>query len=472
VGLIVASVVLLLWAGTRPGYDPYGWLVWGYQTLHGTLDLAGAPSWKPLPYLFTVPYALAGRFSLWLWMVTAVSVSLAGCVFVGRIAHRVIVQTIADPTERADGVAYASLIAAVVAAGALLAIEDYMHYILSAQSDPMIVTFCLAAIDCHLCGRRRWAFWLGVLGSLGRPEAWPFLGIYSIWLWFKVPSSRWMLAAGWGVIAFMWFGIPWITNGRPNIAGQLARHSPRALRDNKITGTIGRFTELQFLPIWLAAIAATALAALRRNRFVLVLAAGTLVWVIVEIAFALHGFPALPRYMFEAGGVVAVLAGVGAGWSLLVLPTLNPRIPRSAGVVIVAALAVSLLPGLVNRVRAEHHDLTHERGRATEIAWLATTIDGLGGYQRVRACGEPVTTVEFASTLAWLTHLDVDLVGYVPAKELRRRHHPIVLFTPGLTGGWTVRPVHTRRAQRSQCARLQAVYMPTPSHPAGSLIRT
>ena len=46
----------------------------------------------------------------------------------------------------------------------------------------------------------------------------------------------------------------------------------------------------------------------------LALAACVVVWVIVEIAFAYHGWPALPRYMFEAGGVVAVLAGVAVGW--------------------------------------------------------------------------------------------------------------------------------------------------------------
>ena len=55
---------------TRPGFDPYGWLVWGQQTLTGTLDTNAAPSWKPLPYLFTVPYALVGHYQLWLWMIT------------------------------------------------------------------------------------------------------------------------------------------------------------------------------------------------------------------------------------------------------------------------------------------------------------------------------------------------------------------------------------------------------------------
>ena len=54
-GVLVLSAVIVRALGTRPGYDPYGWLIWGRETLAGTLDLGGAPSWKPLPYLFTVP---------------------------------------------------------------------------------------------------------------------------------------------------------------------------------------------------------------------------------------------------------------------------------------------------------------------------------------------------------------------------------------------------------------------------------
>src|ERR1700684_967086 len=137
-GLFGVSVVLIVWAKTRPGYDPYGWLVWAYQPLYWCLNLGGGPSWKPLPYLFTVPYALAGHYELWLWMITAAAVSLAGSIFAGRIAYRA---TATAPLERApDPLArYAPVAAAVFAGAALLAIEDYAHYVLSFQSDPMIV---------------------------------------------------------------------------------------------------------------------------------------------------------------------------------------------------------------------------------------------------------------------------------------------------------------------------------------------
>ena len=86
--IVVLSGLLVVWARTRPSYDAYGWMVWGYQTLHLSLDLGGAPSWKPMPYLFTVPFALFGHYQLRLWMLTATAVALAGPVFAGRIAFR------------------------------------------------------------------------------------------------------------------------------------------------------------------------------------------------------------------------------------------------------------------------------------------------------------------------------------------------------------------------------------------------
>jgi hypothetical protein len=469
IGLALVATLLLLWARTRPGYDPYGWLVWGYQTLHLNLDLGGAPSWKPLPYLFTVPYALAGhRDELRLWMITAVAVSLAGSIFAGRIAYRLAgggpgVLHASEPVRR-----YAPVAAGIFAGAAVLGLEDYMHYILSAQSDPMLVTFCLAAVDMYLCGRYRWAFVFGVLGSLGRPEVWPFLALYSIWAWFKVPSMRFMLVGGIALIGFMWFGIPWITNGRPDIAGDLALRSPRELHQDKVLGTIARFTELQYWPVWTAALGAVAVAASRRNRAVLVLAGGIVVWVLVEIAFAFHGFPALPRYMFEPAAMAGVLAGIGVGWAIAGVPSLRRGLPQWSGIAVVAVLVAALVPGAVARLRTERTDLRLQRGRTNEIGLLQTTIDDLGGYGRIRACGEPVTVVEFASVLAWTARLDVGYVGYLPPLEMRRRH-PIVLLLPVSPGGWSVRPWHTLRSRLGRCSVLHASYVLSRQNPSGML---
>src|ERR1700683_5315977 len=60
VGVIVAAVVWVVLTRMRPTDDAYGWLVGGRQVLHWNLNTDGAPSWKPLMLLFTLPYALAG----------------------------------------------------------------------------------------------------------------------------------------------------------------------------------------------------------------------------------------------------------------------------------------------------------------------------------------------------------------------------------------------------------------------------
>ena len=457
--IVVISAVLVVWARTRPSYDAYGWLVWGYQTLHLSLDLGGAPSWKPLPFLFTVPYALFGHYQMWLWMITATSVALAGPVFAGRIAFRLTGgnELRGDPARIRRA---APWVASVFAGAAVLGLEDYFHYILSAQSDPMLVTFVLAAIDMFLIGRYRWTLVFGVLAALGRPEVFPFLGLFMLWAWFKVPKMRWMLVAGAAVIVFMWFGIPTITNGRPDIAGQLAQASPRELHSNRLFGTIGRYHELQYLPLWIAAAFAVVLALVRRNWVVLALAAGAVGWVIVEIAFAYHGWPALPRYMFEAAAVAAVLAGVAVGWLLLEVPRIGRGVPRWAGAVVVVALVATLLPGALDRVRAERQDMRHERGRTHEITLLASVTNALGGSRHVLNCGQPVTDVGYVSQLAWLYHIDVGSVGglqqHVEAAELRNPAIAKVLFKPLSQGGWNVEPWHTRSFQVARCAGLHA----------------
>ncbi len=467
--IVVISAVLVVWARTRPSYDAYGWMVWGYQTLHGSLDLGGAPSWKPVPFLFTVPFALFGHYQLWLWMITACAVALAGPVFGGRIAFRLCGAVELDGGP--EGVRrYAPWVAAIVAGAAVLGIEDYFHYILSSQSDPMLVTFLLAAIDMGLIGRYRWALVFAVLTGLGRPEVWPFLGLFMLWIWFKLPRMRWMVIAGVLLIAFMWFGIPTITNGRPDIAGQLAKGSPRQLKSNQLVGTVRRFHEMQYLPIWIAAALAVVLAAVRRNLIVLALGVGVVAWLIVEIAFAYHGWPALPRYMFEAAGVVAVLAGVAVGWLLRDVPQIVRGAPAWAGAVLAAVLVIAMIPGAVSRARAERLDMRHERGRTHEISLLQSATLALGGTRHVLNCGQPVTDVGYVSSLAWFYHLDVGSVGglqqHVEGAELRNPAIPKVLFNPLPQGGWAVQPWHTRAHQVARCAGLHATYTNS-----GALIR-
>ncbi len=299
---------------------------------------------------------------------------------------------------------------------------------------------------------------------------WPFLGLFMLWAWFKVPAMRWMLVAGVAGIAFMWFGVPTITNGRPDIAGQLAQASPRALHSNRFFGTIGRYHELQYLPVWIAAALTVVWAFVRRRWVVVALAVGAAGWVLVEIAFAYHGWPALPRYMFEAAAVAGVVAGVGVGWALAELAGLTLGGARWAGVAVTSILVIALIPGAISRMRAEQKDLGHERARTHEISLLQSVTNDLGGFHHVLDCGQPVTDIAYVSSLAWLYRLDVGSVGGLEqrfeAGQLANRAIAKVLFKPLSQGGWNVEPWHTRRSQIARCAGLHVTYTSS-----GALIR-
>ncbi len=436
-GLLAGSALIVLWARVRPGYDPYGWLVWGDLTLHGKLDTNGAPSWKPLPYLFTLPYALLGRHAVYLWMTTAFAISLAGAGFAWRVAFSLV----AAPGERR----YAAYAAGLTAAVALLAIQDFPHSILSAESDTMIVAICLAAVDCILQRRFRWAFWAWWLAALGRPEVWAPLGLYFLWAWRTQPGMRTQMLAGLVLIPLLWFGIPAASSKSPFSAATLAQKSPRELHGNKITGTMSRFLAMNPTVVELAAALALTVAVVRRERSVLLVAGGVILWVAVEIGFALHGFSAVPRYMYEAAAGVDVLAGVLIGRVILDLPAAarmrgGRRWVSAAGVaslLLVLAFAGSLVPVLHGRIAAEDKDLRGQRTRTSYINLLAGAVDQLGA-ERILACGQPNIGIGWQSVLAWQLGTNVGVLYFSPAFEATHPH-PVVNMYPR-SYGWQIFP--------------------------------
>ena len=424
VALLAASTLIVVWARTRPSFDAFGWLTWGRQTLAWSLNTNAAPSWKPLPYLFTVPYAVFGNGQLWLWMITVVAISLGGVVCAARIAYRVVAAT---PQRR-----HAGLIAGAFAAAGLIGIRDYPHYILSAQSDPVIVSLCLAAIDAHLSGRPRLGFVLACLGGLGRPEVWPFELGYGVWMWRRVPGTRPLLIGGALATLALWFGIPGLTSRSPFVAGTNAEGSVRALHSNRVFGTIDRFLDMHETPLELVALLAIVLAVVRRNRTVLVLAAGMAAWVVVEIAMALHGWPGLQRYMYEAGGVMVVLSAIAIGWLVpepgrLRSLTARPGLLAAAGALLAVVTVAALVPAAVSRARAERRDLRVERSRTALIERLPVVVDRLGGRARLAHCGEPLVSLQFQSVLAWTLHTNVAKIGWKFASAIRATR-PIVIY--------------------------------------------
>ena len=270
-----------------------------------------------------------------------------------------------------------------------------------------------------------------------------------LYLLRKHPNMRKDVIGGAVITLFMWFGVPTITNGRPNIAGQLALRSPRECTTGKITCTISRFAALDYIALELAALLVLGLAVLRRNWTVVTLAGMAAGWVVIEIAFVLHGFPGVPRYLFEPAGLTAVLAGICFGWLLLDAKRYWRALPSWAGIPVAAVLLVVMVPKGIANARAEHKDIYHERARTIEINKLGALISALGGPQQVQACGWPVLNVEYVSVMGWYLHRNTGVIGYRPKIELAKKRPDSCCSCPCPTAGRSP-PTTSRRAARAR----------------------
>ena len=486
VAIVIVAFFILRWARTSPGYDPYGWLDWGYQTLHGSLNLRGAPSWKPITFLFTLPYSLFGHYSWWLWRVTSLSFSIGGPIAGGVLAYRLV--------RRPDEPVWPALIGGLFAGIGIVMIVQYWHYILSSQSDSMLVTFVLLGLNQLRSRHYGWAVTFLVAAGLGRPEAWIILGPVGLWVLVTQPQLRALVIFYVVAMAFLWFVVPVITGAPWDVAQKLAQHSVRELHSHKFTGTIRRYGDLTEWPVLVAAGGTFLWALLRRDWRVLGVAAVAILWMVIEFYFVLsEGFPGVPRYMFEAAAATIVLGGIGVGWLARVAfgaPVLagggaagsghgstergpgGARRVRSALPVrlVAAVLALGLIGFMVPDAKAgwdwEHKDIQSERNRTHSIYELSRTIDAAGGASFISSCGVPTVDVGTASILAWYTHLNTAQVGYIPAKQIRLGG-PVVLFT-GLFNGWVIHTYNLKGAAVSRCAVLNnAYYLETAGHPNG-----
>lgn len=452
VGLAVVFVVLVR---VRPAYDAYGWLVWGRQAAHFKLDTSAAPSWKPLTFLFTFPYALVfGRSALWLWMVSSVAAGLSAAGFAARIAF---VLGGARTAPRAG-----RLVGALLAAAAVLGIAGYWHFLLIATADPMIVALSLAAVDCVLCARHRLAWLLTVLVCLGRPEASPAALALAVVLWRRTPPLRPLLVAGILAIPLLWFGVPALTSPSWMSAANVLDASTSPLSGNQALAILRSFVTLYELPMQLLVVVALGLAVLLRERRWLLIAAATASWLLADIALAQHGWGVAPRYMLEPAALLVVLGGAAVG--RLLCGELRPAwlgplasavrwkvMARLAAMAILAALAVTFAQPVRVRAGLVHDGIELGHTWARMISRLHHVV-ATDGADRVTACGQPVTELPFQSILAWELDRNVSDVGWQPPIAVKSGT-PVVVFEPTYAG-WVITALHSPADEAASCRRL------------------
>jgi hypothetical protein len=430
--LALAALSLLLpWATT---YDPWSWIVWGREVAHLDLQTTAGPSWKPLPVLFTTIFSLAGSAAPALWLVVA----RAGGLLAIAAAY-------------AAGRRLGGPVAAIVAATALLVNVPYERVVWLGDSEGLLVAAVLLAIERHAAGAWRVAFAAGVAAALLRPEVWPFLVLYSLWLAWRDSAARPLIAGVWAGILLLWFA--------PELwgSGQLWRSAGRARNPSDGAAAFAPDPALEVVrrarfmlvgPVKAAALVALLFALVRWRarsaRTVLVLGGAAAVWVATVAVMTAHGFSGNERYVMAPMAVVCVLAGIGAaeiaqaGASWLRRPGRLVQVAVAASTVLVAA-------GAVPYAVATSHSLGSQLALLEYQAELRTgmkrAVALAGGREHVLGCGQPVTENYSVPMLAWYLRVHIVEVGIDPATRgvvFQARPAPERMLDPR---------VHTRRVR-------------------------
>jgi hypothetical protein len=319
-----------------------------------------------------------------------------------------------------------------VTAAVLLALTpDWFQFVAHASEAPLAVALMLWAVERHLDGRPRGALALGALVCLMRPELFPFLALYALWLGWAEPEQRRLVGALLVAIPVAWLVPEWIGSGHPLDGGSQARSEPYwslSHAEQPWLRAIERVHNHAGLAVELLAAAAVMAAVALRQRAVLALAAAAALEAGLFVAMTQAGFSGNPRYVLPALVVLCVLAGTGAARTAQAAAALSgsaggarlsAAAGAAAGVALVALLLAPLLDGRVGRLEFE----AREVGRRMELQRdLARAVDAAGGREALRALGSATTNRALHTRLAWE-------LGYAIEEIERGYGHPVVLRT-------------------------------------------
>jgi hypothetical protein len=379
-GAVALAAVSLL----RPwalAFDPMAWLVWGRDSLHLGLDTSPGPSWKPLPVLFTAPLALVPGAAPALWLIVARAGGLLALAAVWALAERL-----------------AGRWAGLAAALTMALSPWWLFNTALGNSEGLLAAVAVWGVVAHLGGHRRAAVVLGTAAALLRPEVWPFLGIYGIWLWRTDPRARPVLAVCGAIVPLLWFGPDAIGAGGALGASKAARGAPSpgsaALASFPALALVKDTGDILTVPALAAALIAVALG----GRTVRVLAAGAAAWVAIVAAMTQAGYAGNPRYLVAATALACALAGAGA---VRLARAARRGAPLGAALLVAAVLAASL--GTLR------HQVDQLSDRARAQAEFNGVIAAGGGRDAVLRCGPLRTGVGARSFVAW--RLDIPMRG-------------------------------------------------------------
>jgi len=409
--LIAALAGLSLLTPWEPVYDPWGWIVWGREVVDLSLDTSAGPSWKPLPVVFTASFSLAGDAAPELWLVVARAGWLAAIALGALLAARV--------AERAGAGRRDRLAAAALGGIGILLLSDgltpWLRQFAGGLAEPLMVALVLAAVERRLAGRERSALALTATAALIRPEVWPVLFVYGIWLWRERPAQRGPVAAALAAVAVLWF-VPDMLGSGSFLTGADRAREGSGSPPLEALEVLGRAAVLPLFALWIGFAIAAFAARDRGDRALVAVAAGVLAWVALVAVMAAGGYAGLPRFLAPAAAVAVAIGA--AGLAALLVRAVRER-PRSS----LAAVAAVLALGFVVQGAFRAVALTDNAANATRISELRDDLEAVvedTGAERIRDCGEVVVgAIEGQTALAWLLELpidDVDVSRTPPAR--------------------------------------------------------
>ncbi len=439
----------LLYPST-PSYDPWSWLVWGHEILHGSLHIAGGSSWKPLPVIFTTVLALFGSAQPNLWLLIARAGAVLSVLLTAKLAIRI--TWALTLRGREDGWFTAlglggrlatiapSLLAGGIALVGTTFTNSFPGNMLLGYSEGVMVAATLIAVERAWDGHHRQAFALGLLPSLDRPEFWVIWGPYGLWLMWRDRRAI-PLVVGLGVLMLLLWVVPQkLGGGSVTGLGSHALHNHS--HSSAIFSSFPLWTEMS-QKVWPLVLERVEFAALiqmavtvylvarARGRLggwwnsirdhgaavaaALASTAGFLWWVLISIETQ-AGFAGNPRYAI-LGVMLVYIGGASAyGWAcvgiarLLGIAAQRGWLPRwgagwgqraTAGTVVMLAVYLFVPTWFTHRMLTIQSIRYDVRYQAQLREGVSSLIAEAGGAKRVMACGSVMAENYQVTMVAW-----------------------------------------------------------------------
>src|SRR5579863_4343474 len=480
---LAAAAISLHWPST-PSYDPWSWLIWGRQILHGSLGITGGSSWKPLPVIFTTFFALFGSVQPNLWLIVARAGALMSVLMSAKLAGRITWSIVAQYRggaslselslgKRLGVIAPVALAVAIALVGTTFT-PTYPVPMMLGYSEGLGFAIALIAIERAWDGHHRQAFALGLLPCLDRPELWIVWGLYGLWLMWRDRRAL-PLVLGLGVLMLtLWVALQLLGGGK--ISDLFSHAQKNHAAHSSVNSSFPFWHELSITlwPLALERVEAAALvmmavttwllirdrsdaggwmAAMRRHggpvAGSLAALAGFLWWIGVSLETQ-AGFAGNTRYAILGSLLVYVGGAAAFGWACLGLAraggallqrrrqqgtSLSLRLGLSTVVMFAVFLYVpSWFSHRLPTVNGIRYALRYQAQLRDSFSDL---IQRAGGAAKILKCGSIMTDNYQVTMLAWDLDRPIPVVQALPHKLEKNISGPNVVFQDG--------PVHPNR---------------------------